>query len=164
MTKIPKEILQKLKLAGANVKLIDTSLYSITDINIGDEAWYVYKNWIESNESNDYVKIGAGFFPTCEIKNSERCPSLDLAYQIQTEASSLIYYMKDNIDFPNFNIIEGCKMIENIPQKNIIKLYKIIQNPPSNYSILYNLKSKSYICTLNNQWDNAGILINLFKN
>jgi hypothetical protein len=36
-----------------------------------------------------------------------------------------------------------------------------IQNPPPNYPVINGLKSGSYICTLDQQWANAGVLINL---
>jgi hypothetical protein len=162
---IPNEILKKFKLTGAKIELLHPGLYSITNVNIGDNTWEFYKNWIDMNEISNKIKIGAGFFPTIQIRNSDKCPSLDLTYQIQTEANSLISHYSILRD-PHFVIpgpIDSYKMLETIPYKNIIKLAEIIQNPPINYPIIYNLKSKSYICTLNHQWNNVGILINLFK-
>jgi hypothetical protein len=102
---IPKELLEELELAGAVVELLDEgSLYAISKIDYGDQAWNVYKNWaIEAD--NDPI-IGAGFFPSASIINSTICPSVGMAHQIQVEANSLIMaYSNLRIqDFANGNV------------------------------------------------------------
>ena len=74
-------------------------------------------------------------------------------------------------DFTNGNIpiitspIIAPPMVTNVRHANISvsKMIEGIQNPPANYPVINALKSGSYICTLNQQWGNAGVVINLFK-
>lgn len=56
-------------------------------------------------------------------------------------------------------------MVTNVRHATIAvsKMMEGIQNPPANYPVINALKSGSYICTLNQQWANAGVVINLFK-
>jgi hypothetical protein len=83
-----KEMLRNLRSAGAVVEVLDGgSLYSVHDVVYGDEAWCIYRDWA-IEEAYD-PRVGAGFFPSEAIINSVICPSLELAHQIQVEASSL---------------------------------------------------------------------------
>ncbi len=171
-TKLPKELLKNLASAGAVVEELDEgSLYAISKIEFGDQAWHVYKDWAINVSDNPI--IGAGFFPSASIINSTICPSVGLAHQIQVEANSLIiaYSNLRMQDFANGNVpviagpILAPPMVTNVRHATIAvsKMMEGIQNPPANYPVINALKSGSYICTLNQQWANAGVVINLFK-
>jgi hypothetical protein len=58
--KIPKNVLDNMKNCGAFVeKLKGESLYSVSHIVYGDEAWKVYEDWVKTVDG--YHKIGAIF-------------------------------------------------------------------------------------------------------
>ena len=72
-TKLPKELIKNLESAGAVVEVLDKgSLYAISKIEYGNQAWHVYKDWA-INVDNDSI-IRAGFFPSASIINSTICP------------------------------------------------------------------------------------------
>lgn len=88
-TKLPKELFKNLESACAVVEVLDEgSLYAISKIEYGDQAWHAYKDW--AINISDNLIIGAGFFPSASIINSTICPSVGLTHQIQVEANSLI--------------------------------------------------------------------------
>lgn len=74
-------------------------------------------------------------------------------------------------DFANGNVpviagpVAAPPMLTNVQHATIAvsKMMEAIRDPPANYPNINGLKSGSYICTVNQQWANAGVLINLFK-
>jgi hypothetical protein len=171
-TKIPKRVLNEMQVLGALVKkLKGEDLYLVTEIVYGDEAWKVYEHWGNTIESN--IIVGAMFAPPENIINSVLCPNVSLGFPIQKEANSIIlHYASLRIeDFQNEKLpkipapIAAPKLHTNISHPTIAlsKMMHRIQNPPKNYPILDSLHSGSYICTVNQQWSNAGVVIHLFK-
>ena len=171
-TKIPKNVLHEMQDLGALVeKLEGEDLYSVTEIVYGDEAWKVYEHW--GNTIDGDPRVGAVFAPPENIINSVLCPDDALGIPIQREVNSIIlHYAPLRIgDFRNEDLPEiPGPVVAPRPHVNVhhatitlSKLMQRIQNPPNNYPILYSLRSGSYICTVNQQWSNAGVDIELFK-
>jgi hypothetical protein len=159
VSKIPEDLFPKLAATGAIVEELDGgSLYSVHNIDYGDEAWSIYKDWAMTVE--DDPRIGAGFFPSAAILNSTICPSLTLVHPIQVEANSLIrqYSTLRMQDFANGNVpviagpVAAFPMLTNVQHATIAvsKMMEAIQAPPANYPIISGLKSGSYICTVIN--------------
>jgi hypothetical protein len=169
---IPRELIKSLRSAGAMVEELDEGmLYSIHKIDYGDKAWCIYRDWAIKVE--DDPRIGAGFFPSAAILHSTICPDLALVHLIQVEANSLIVHHSNlrRQDYADGNIpvigapIPAPPMVTNVRHATIAvsKMMEAIQVPPVTYPVINGLKSGSYICTVNQQWANAGVLINLFK-
>ena len=168
-----RELLENLRSAGAVVeKLEGESLYSIDNIVYGDKAWCVYRDWAVEVEY-DFLRIITGFFPSGAIRGTAICPPLHLGIPIQDEASSLIFHYS-TLRIQDFADGNGPVIGDPVraPQMQIkvnhaaiavTKMMEAIQSPPRNYPLINSLKSGSYICTVNQQWANAGIVITLFK-
>lgn len=171
-TKIPKKVLNEMQDRGALVeKLEGEDLYSVTEIVYGDEAWKVYEDW--GNTIDGDPRVGAVFAPPENILGTVLCPNVQLAFEIYQETNSIIlHYAPKRIgDFRNEDSPEipgpvaAPRPHVNVHHATIAlsKLMQRIQNPPNNYPILDSLRSGSYICTVNQQWSNAGVDIELFK-
>ena len=169
---MPKKILNEMRNRGALVeKLVGENLYSVTEIVYGDEAWKVYQDW--GNTMDGDLRVGAVFAPSENIIHSVLCPNDALGIPIQRESNSIIYYyaplrMQDfrNQVLPEIGIpLVAPRPLVNIKHATIAlsKLMQRIQNPPANYPTLNSLCSGSYICTVVQQWSNAGVDIELFK-
>ena len=171
-SKIPQKVFENLRSAGAVVeKLEGESLYSINNIVYGDKAWWVYRDWAIGID--DGPQIIAAFFPSAAIRGTAICPPLHLGIPIQVEASSLIFHYSTLCiqDFADGNgpvigdPVRAPQMLTKVYHAAIAvtKMMEAIQSPPRNYPLINSLISGSYICTVNQQWANAGVVITLFK-
>jgi len=171
-TKIPKKVLDEMKAKGAKVeKLEGEELYSVTNITYKDKAWDVYEAWGETIDGDP--RVGSGFFPLDSIIGTALCPEDALGVLVMREANSIIHYYaplrRDDFNgniLPEIGpILRAPRMLINVHHASIAlsKLLQRIQNPPYNYPTINSLRSGSYICTINQQWANAGVEIVLFK-
>jgi hypothetical protein len=169
---IPKNVLNKMEKHGALIeKVKGENLVSVTNVNYGDSAWKVYEEWAE-NITND-PRVFIGFFPRGAVLGSTLSPSRAVGANIVVEAISILLHYSEKIaeDFENNIIPEIPPPVEDIPMFVNVRHPKIalsalmqrIQSPPANYPVLCSLKQGSYICTIDQQWANAGINITLFK-
>ena len=166
---IPKEVLQSMEANGAKVeKVPGEALVSITEIQYGDAAWKIYEAWAENIDKDPRVFIG--FFPSKAVRDSTLSPSRAVGAEIVVEAISILsHYSRlmvadfhDNVpiigppleDVPMFIVVHHAKLA-------LSSFMERIQNPPANYPVLSALKSGSYICTVDQQWANAGVNITI---
>jgi hypothetical protein len=169
--KVPKNTIGDMLVSGATVKEVEENLFSISNVNYGDQAWLVYQKWAMKCKADP--RVGAGFFPPGSIINTALVPHSDLVHHIQIEANSIITHYSDlrMEDFEGENDPElpdplpAPEMMINIHHASIAvsKLMQTIQNPPGNYPTIRGLKAGSYICTVNQQWSNVGVTINIFR-
>jgi hypothetical protein len=171
-TRIPKQILQNMILKGATVeKLNGEDLYSVTDMVYGDEAWKVYCDWGESIVGDP--RVGAVFAPSESVIDTSICPADDIGVAIMREANSIIahYAPLRAIDFADGAVpfigppLRAPRAHSNVHHASIAlsKLMEGIQNPPKEYKTIGSLTTGHYICTITQQWSNAGVDIELFK-
>ncbi|KAI3658392.1 hypothetical protein MP638_001392 [Amoeboaphelidium occidentale] len=171
-TKIPLNVINELSANGACVnKLEGEEFYSVTEITFGDKAWITYEKW--ASGINKDSRVGANFGPGPDIVNTALLPSDNFVAAIQREARSIIHRFAGlNVqDFENGNQPQIGPPIPAPPIFTRIHHAKLalsglmnrIQDPPLDYPVLRALRSGSYICTIDQQWANAGVEIVLFK-
>jgi hypothetical protein len=170
--KIPKKVFDGMKEQGALVdKLVGENLYSVTNLVYGDKAWKVYEDWGVTVDADPQVL--AVFTPPENIIDSVLCPDEALCFPIQREANSIVYHYAPlrMEDFrlealpevgPPLRAVEPFVRVHHTSIA-LTKIMSRIQRPPENYLTLQSLRTESYMCTIIQQWSNAGVAIHLFK-
>ncbi len=170
--KIPKKILNAMKIAGTKVyRLPNESLYSITNIDFGNDAWNVYAEWSDNLKTDTIV--GAVCAPSLDIINSAAAPSLASYGPIQNEVNSIIsYYSRltinvfENGELPIIDpVLQAPDATYNIRNASVAlsKLLERIQNAPASHQTIHAIRPGCYICTIIQTWANAVVHVRLFK-
>ncbi|KAI3641124.1 hypothetical protein MIR68_000854 [Amoeboaphelidium protococcarum] len=170
--RIPLDVINEMSASGATVnKLEGEELYSVTGITFKDTAWVTYELWASGIDKD--LRVGANFGPGPNLVNSALVPPDHLAHDIQCEARSIVnhYAGLQAQDFENGNNpqigrpLPAPPIFTRIPNAKLAlsSLMNRIQDPPIDYPVLRSLKSGSYICTIDQQWANAGVEIVVFK-
>ena len=167
MLSIPLNLLESLKSCGATVKkLHDQDIYYASIISTDTEPFKLYEAFLDwskkefdrVNEVNgEFIYVTAGYLPPNQS-------DVFLGAKIQREANSIIYYMANSESIgPPINTINISVRVKMFNRINQLKMIKKISNPPESYTTIYNLPKGSYICTINYQYENGSISVNLFK-
>ncbi|KAI3630466.1 hypothetical protein MIR68_011901 [Amoeboaphelidium protococcarum] len=170
--RIPLNVIKEMAANGATVnKLEGEELYSVTGITFEDNAWMTYEKWAGGIDKDP--RVGANFGPGPNIANTVLAPPNHLGHDIQCEARSIVHHYAglraqgfENGNHPQigpplpappiFTRIHHAKLA-------LSSLMNRIQDPPNDYPVLRSLRSGSYICTIDQQWANAGVQIVVFK-
>ncbi|KAI3643604.1 hypothetical protein MP228_013159 [Amoeboaphelidium protococcarum] len=170
--RIPLDVMTEMSANGATVnKLEGEELYSVTGMTFQDTAWVTYEKWARGIDKD--LRVGANFGPGLNLVNSALVPPDHLAHNIQCEARSIVnHYAGLRVqDFENGNNPRIGPPLRAPPiftrflnaKLALSSLMNRIQDPPIDYPILRSLKSGSYVCTIDQQWANAGVEIVVFK-
>lgn len=146
-------------------------LYSITNIEFGDNAWKKYEEWAATVERDPIVQ--ALFAPSPAIAGVVLCPPLAMVGHILNEANSIIAHYAPLLEHQVFGpappAIPGPLAAAPInvhvrhPKVALSALMQRIQDPPATYPVLAALNPGSYICTVQQVWGNGVVAITLFK-
>ncbi|KAI3639184.1 hypothetical protein MIR68_002714 [Amoeboaphelidium protococcarum] len=170
--RIPLDVINEMSANGAIVnKLEGEELYSVTGITFEDNAWITYEKWAGGIDKDP--RVGANFGPGPNLVNSALVPTDNLIGSIQREARSIVnhYAGLRAQDFENENHPQIGPPLPAPPiftrihhaKLALSSLMNRIQDPPNDYPVLRSLRSGSYICTIDQQWANAGVEIVVFK-
>jgi hypothetical protein len=169
---IPKKVLSKLSIAGANVtKCPGEALYLIENIQFGDEAWKIFEAFAESAHNNPFISVLFG--PTQDVRSTCIVPPDSLVPAIIVEASSIrSHYAELDVSafaggvVPAIPKPSAFPMLQrfNTTKLTLSKLFERIQNPNHpKYPVITALPPGSYICTVPYHWNNFVLLISVFK-
>lgn len=159
---LPQDVIDAMVAAGARKdEEVGEDLRVLRIDGVGSAAWEVYQDWACSLGEVDPL-VQAVFAPSVDIQRSASSPPVGLAFQIQTEANSIINHMAPLLvaDFPPVGApalpgpLPGPLMLVNIRHAKVAvtALLEAIADPGANYPVINALHAGVYICDVQYAW------------